>query len=237
LRNIALVLSGGTGTRLAGRLPKQYIALAGKPVLVHTLERLQRCEAVGGVIVAASPEWEAPILQWKEMFSLTKLLTVAPAGENRQLSIRNGLAAAERFMDGGELSGVIIQDAVRPLASAGLLTRLTEELREAPAVMPVLPVTDTVYTSRDGQWVDGLLDRSALRAGQAPEAFRYWPYWALYRDTPESVLCAMSGSCQLPYSAGWKVKMIPGEIGNIKVTYPGDLEICEKRLLEEGRGT
>jgi len=236
LKNIAVVLSGGTGTRLAGSLPKQYIELAGKPILVHTLERFECCEAVDGVVVAAAPEWKARILQWGEIFSLTKMLVVAPAGENRQLSIRNGLAAAERFMGGDELSGVIIQDAVRPLASVGLLTRLTEELRNAPAVMPVLPVTDTTYTSRDGQWVDGLLDRSALYAGQAPEAFRYWDYWALYRDTPEEILRAMSGSCQLPYSVGWKVKMIPGEPGNIKVTYSGDLEICEKRLLEEGEG-
>jgi len=236
LKNIALVLSGGTGARLGADIPKQYIELAGKPVLVHTLERLECCEAVDGVVVAAAPEWKAPILRWRETFSLTKMLAVAPAGENRQLSIRNGLAAAERSMDGDDLSGVIVQDAVRPLTGVGLLMRLVEELQNAPAVMPVLPITDTVYTSRDGQWVDGLLDRSSLYAGQAPEAFRYRPYWALYRDTPEDILNTMSGSCQLPYSAGWKVKMIPGEHGNIKVTYSGDLETCEKRLLEEGRG-
>jgi len=236
LKNIAVVLSGGTGARLGAELPKQYIELAGKPILVHTLERLERCEAVDGAVVAAAPEWKPRILQWKETFSLTKMAAVAPAGENRQLSIRNGLMTAERLMDRDELSGVIIQDAVRPMTSVKLLTRLVKELREAPAVMPALPITDTTYTSRDGQWVDGLLDRSALYAGQAPEAFRYWPYWALYRDAPEEILRTMSGSCQLPYSAGWKVKMIPGEHGNIKVTYSGDLEICEKRLKEEGRG-
>jgi len=213
-------------------IPKQYIKLVGKPVLVHTLEQFQRCEAVDGVIVTASPEWEAKILRWKEEFSLSKLLTVAPAGENRQLSIRSGLKAAERFMDSGELSGVIIQDAVRPLTSAELLSRLIVELKNTPAVMPVLPITDTTYTSRDGQWVDGLLDRSTLFAGQAPEAFRYWPYWALYRDTSIETLSTMSGSCQLPYSAGWKVKMIQGEQGNIKITYQEEVENCERLLRE-----
>lgn len=232
MKSVAVVLSGGTGSRLGGDIPKQYIELAGKPVIVHTLEQLQRCGAIDGVVVTASSMREKQILLWKEEFALTKLLAVALAGSNRQLSIRNGLLAAERFMDKNERSGVIIQDAVRPLASVELLTRLIEELKEAPAVMPALPIIDTTYTSRNGRWVDGLLDRSTLFAGQAPEAFRFWPYLELYRDTPLEELCAMSGSCQLPYSRGWQVKIIPGEQRSIKITYAEDLETCEKLLLE-----
>ena len=218
MRNIAVVLSGGTGSRMGADLPKQYIELAGKPVIVHTLERLEGCKAVESVVVTAAPKWKEEIYKWKEMFSLPKLLAVAPAGENRQLSIRNGLLAAEGFMDRDELSGVIIQDAARPLTSVELLDRLIVELKEAPAVMPALPITDTTYTSRDGQYVDGLLDRSTLFAGQAPEAFRFWPYLELYRDTPGEILSSMSGSCQLPYNQGWQVKIIPGEQGNVKIT-------------------
>ena len=210
MKNVALVLSGGTGDRMGGGTPKQYRTVAGKPVLVHTLERLERCSAIDGVFVIASPQWTDRILEWKEAFGLEKLLEAAPAGANRQLSIRNGLLAARRFMDGDEGAGVMIQDAVRPLTSVRLLEDLMENLREAACVMPVLPVTDTTYTSEDGRWVSGLLERSALYAGQAPEAFRYWPYLALYRDTPEAELSSMSGSCQLPYQAGWNVKMIPG---------------------------
>lgn len=236
MRNIAVVLSGGTGARIGMAIPKQYIELAGKPVIVYTLECLERCACVEGVIVAAAPEWRAEILRWKEKFSLTKLLGAAPAGTNRQLSIRNGLLTAEEFVDEDKLSGVIIQDAVRPLTSTELMTRLIEGLREAPAVMPALPITDTTYTSHDGQWVDGLLDRSTLFAGQAPEAFRYWPYLELYRDTPEETLCSMSGSCQLPYNRGWKVKIISGEQGNVKITYAGDLKTCEKLLTEGEKG-
>ena len=105
-------------------------------------------------------------------------------------------------------------------------------MREAPCGLPVTPVTDKIYTSRDGRWVDGLLDRSTLYAGQAPEAFRYQDYLRLYEQTPSEVLGTMSGSCQLPYGKGWKVRMIPGERDNIKITYPSDLEICERRLKE-----
>lgn len=233
MRNLALVLSGGTGTRLGAGVPKQYQTLAGKPVLVHTLERLQRCGAVDGVAVAAGRQWRDAIFKWKEAYSLTKIAAVVPAGADRQLSIKNGLRAMRDHMDTDPRSGVVIQDAVRPLTSVELLTRLVENLQEAPCVMPVLPVTDTTYTSRDGQWADGLLERSTLYGGQAPEAFHYWPYLTLYEETPEEELSAMSGSSQLPCRAGWRVKMIPGERTNIKITYAADLKICEL-LLEEG---
>lgn len=235
MKNIALVLSGGTGNRMGSGIPKQYQVIAGKPVLVHTLERVQACETVDGALVVASPQWADTILRWKEEFSLSKLLGIAPAGADRQLSIRSGLLAARELMDEDRKSGVIIQDAVRPLSSAALLTQLIENLQDAPCIMPVLPVTDTTYTSGNGQWVEGLLDRSTLYGGQAPEAFHYWPYLTLYRDTPADRLSAMSGSCQLPYSNGWRVKMIPGERENIKITYAADLKICELLLQEEAR--
>ena len=232
--NIALVLSGGTGARMGLEIPKQYCTIAGKPVIVHTLERFQRCAGVDFAVAVAAPEWEAQILEWKGAYGLTKLQAIAPAGLDRQMSIRNGLLAAKPLM-GEAPGGVVVQDAARPLTSPELLRRLLEGLEEAPAVMPVLPITDTTYTSRDGQWVDGLLDRSTLFAGQAPEAFHYWPYLKLYEETPTEVLGTMSGSCQLPYRRGWKVKMIPGDPGNLKITYAADLQACERKLSERER--
>ena len=229
--NIALALSGGSGTRLGSELPKQYWRIAEKPVIVHTLEQFERFESVEGVICVAAQEWSEQIWDWKKAYGLSKLWEIAPAGADRQQSIRNGLLAAKGFVQ-GEAAGVIVQDAARPLTSQDLLRRLTDGLKEAEAVMPVLPVTDTTYTSRDGQWVDGLLDRRTLFAGQAPEAFRYRPYSKLYEETPDEILRSMSGSCQLPYSRGWKVKMVPGDPENIKITYAADLKACERKLLE-----
>lgn len=229
--NAALILSGGSGSRMGTDIPKQYQVIMGKPVLVHTMEQFQACDAVDCVVVVATREWQEQIFQWKAEFGLTKLQTVAPAGENRQGSILNGLRALHPFLTGTK-DGVIVQDAVRPLTSAALIIRLLRGLQEAPCVLPVLPVTDTTYTSRDGQWVDGLLERSTLYAGQAPEAFHYQDYLRLYEGTPPEVLHRMSGSCQLPYSKGWRVKMIPGERSNIKITYPSDFKTCEKLLRE-----
>lgn len=211
--------------------PKQYQSVAGKPVIVHTLEQFERFQDVHHVFVAASPEWKEPIWEWKRVYGLSKLRKIALAGPDRQQSIRNGLLAAKPFMKEKQ-GGVMIQDAVRPLTSQALLARLIKGLEEAPAVMPVLPITDTAYASRDGQWVDGLLERRTLFAGQAPEAFHFWPYLRLYQETPLEILSAMSGSCQLPYSEGWKVKMIPGDLENLKITYPADLKACERKLLE-----
>lgn len=229
--NIALILSGGTGQRLVADTPKQYHLLLGKPVIVYTMEQFQRRDDIRYLFVTATHEWKEQILRWKDDYHLTKLCAVAPAGRDRQLSICSGLLAAKPFMTGIR-DNVIIQDAVRPLTSPALITRLLAGLQEAPSVMPVLPVTDTTYTSQDGQWADGLLERSALYGGQAPEAFHYHPYLHLYEETPPEELSAMSGSCQLPYKAGWNVKMVPGEQENIKITYPLDLKVCEMLLRE-----
>lgn len=232
--NIALVLSGGTGARMGEDIPKQYQMLAGKPVIVHTLEQFERFQEVEYVTVVALPEWKGRIWEWKREYGLSKLRLIAPAGPDRQQSIRNGLIAAKTLMKDAP-GGVIVQDAARPLTTRDLLARLIRGLKEAPAVMPVLPITDTAYISHDGQWVDGLLDRSTLFAGQAPEAFDYQSYLKLYEETPVEILSSMSGSCQLPYKKGWKVKMIPGDPENLKITYPADLKACDRKLLE-GRG-
>lgn len=215
-------------------IPKQYLELAGKPILVHTAEQLQACDLVDSIIVVAADEWRSEISRWKDRYALTKICGVAPAGENRQESILNGLLAG-RELSQGEQDGVLIQDAARPLTSNRLIRNLLEGLREAPAVMPALPVTDTVYASRDGKYVDGLLDRSVLYAGQAPEAFRYKKYLELYSSAAKEELRAASGSCQLPYQAGWNVKIIPGERDNMKVTYQEDIALCERILEERGR--
>lgn len=231
--NVALVLSGGNGTRVGVEPPKQYRIIAGKPVIVHTLEQFQTCGGIDFVIAVASSEWKPRILEWRNVYHLTKLREVAPAGPDRQQSILNGLLAARPFM-GENPGGVVVQEAVRPLTSQTLLLNLIQGLDEAPCVMPALPVTDTIYKSGDGKWVDGLLNRALLYAGQAPEAFHYQMYLKLCLETPEEELSAMSGSSQLPHSRGWKVKLIPGELDNFKITYPSDLEICEKKLSKGG---
>lgn len=231
--NVAIVLSGGSGKRMGTDIPKQYLSIAGKPVIVHTILQLQSCEEIEYIIVTAAGSWHDSIIEWREQYGLYKLREIAPAGADRQLSILNGLLAARPYMT-DETAGVLVQDAVRPMASRALIHRLLCELRGSPAVMPAVPVTDTVYASRDGVWVDGLMERSTLFAGQAPEAFRYWDYLKLYQETPIDELCSMSGSSQLPQSRGWRIKMVPGEQSNIKLTHPIDIDICEKLLQERG---
>lgn len=234
--NLAIILSGGTGLRMNTDTPKQYLSLAGKPILVYTTEQFQCCSLVDFIIIVAAKEWESTIWAWKEQFELSKVCAIALAGENRQESILNGLLMAQE-LSGSEQDGVIIQDAVRPLTSKILIQRLLEGLNESSAVLPVLPVTDTVYVSADGQNVGGLLERSSLYAGQAPEAFNYKKYLELYASATKTKLDSASGSCQLPYQAGWNVKMIPGERDNIKVTYQEDIAVCEQILQRKGRQT
>ena len=203
----------------------------GKPILVYTAAPFQDCPEIDHILVVAAEEWKEKILGWKVRFGLTKLRAVAPGGADRQESILNGLLAA-RDLSQSETDGAVIQDAARPLTSGKLIKRLLEGLSAAPCVLPAIPPADTVYASPDGQWVEGVLERSSLYAGQAPEAFNYRKYLELYQSTPPEIRSSLSGSCQLPFRAGWKVKIIPGEADNIKITYPMDLKLFQLILRE-----
>ena len=215
--------------RMGADIPKQYMELLGKPVLVHTAEQFQRCGLVEHIVIVAAREWEDRIWAWKERFGLSKLCALAPAGENRQRSILSGLLAARDLFE-SQGDGVIIQDAARPLTGDALIESLLEGLKEAPAVLPALPVTDTVYTSADGGRVDGLLDRSKLYAGQAPETFRLGKYYEANKRLFPDKIRDIHGSTEPAVLAGLDVVMIPGDERNIKITTRTDFEHACERL-------
>ena len=215
--------------RMGADIPKQYMELLGKPVLVHTAEQFQRCGLVEHIVIVAAREWEDRIWAWKERFGLSKLCALAPAGENRQRSILSGLLAARDLFE-SQGDGVIIQDAARPLTGDALIESLLEGLKEAPAILPALPVTDTVYTSADGGRVDGLLDRSKLYAGQAPETFRLGKYYEANKRLFPDKIRDIHGSTEPAVLAGLDVVMIPGDERNIKITTRTDFEHACERL-------
>ena len=119
---------------------------------------------------------------------------------------------------------VIIHDAVRPLVSESLISNCINTAKEHGGCMPVLPITDTVYQSKDGNTISSLLDRNTLFAGQAPEAFKLIEYYQLNASVSREELNSYKGTSEIAYKYGLTVKMISGDDGNFKITTPGDLD-------------
>ena len=238
----AIVLSGGTGSRAGFSIPKQYMEIEGKPLLAFTLERLGQVTDLAGIVIVADPAWqgyiadklrmaEAGSFSWeKNSYSGIKLLGFALPGENRQLSILSGLRFLKQYVaekEARELTDediVLVQDAARPLTSERLLEACFHLTAEEDGRMPVLPMKDTIYLSEDGHSISGLLDRSKLFAGQAPESFRFCKYLQANESLLPDRILKINGSSEPAMAAGMNIAMIPGEEGNFKITTAGDYQ-------------
>lgn len=230
--NIAIILAGGTGVRLGGCLPKQYIEVCGKPVLLYCLEKFERHARIDKIIIVAAEEWQAVISGWVERTGVGKFSGFAPAGSSRQHSIVNGLRKAQQ-LGAAEQDAVIIHDAARPNVSQQQISQCLDSLCDYDGAMPVLPVKDTVYLSENGEQITSLLNRDALYAGQAPEAFRFGRYLAIHTGMTETELALVRGSSEIAYRKGFKIRLFPGDEHNYKITTAEDLD----KFIREAGGT
>ncbi len=219
---VALIVASGRGQRFGADRPKQYQPLAGRPVLRHSLERFcghPRVDRVRAVIHA----------QDRELYDLTArgldLLTPAEGGPTRQDSVRLGLES----LSGTPPDVVLIHDGVRPLADGALIDRVLDALDHHRAVLPALPVTDTLKRVA-GAFVLGTVERSGLHRAQTPQGFAYQPILAAHRATAGAEL---TDDVAVAEAAGLRVATVAGDEANLKITEPADLARAE--LLLGGR--
>lgn len=227
----AIVLSGGTGTRTGADMPKQYVKVNGHMMVTYALEPVLRSGCIDKVCIVCADEWKNEILNDVRAAGLdeVKIMGFAKPGDTRQLSILNGMTyiieevKKTGFGDTGE-DTVLIHDAARPFLTEELIGRCYEALCGYDGVMPVLPMKDTVYLSNDGKNISGLIDRSTVFAGQAPELFRLKPYYEANISLLPDEIYKINGASEPAVMAGMKIAMIRGDEKNVKVTSAGDLE-------------
>lgn len=223
--NMAILLSGGAGIRIHRDVPKQYIRIGGRMLVTYALEPLLDSPFIDAVQIVAVGEWRERILADAEGAGLNtgKITGFAVPGRNRQDSIRNGLKSI-LCQNGSGADTVLIHDAARPLLKGKLIEECYGALAGHDGVMPVLPMKDTVYLSRDGKRAEELLERSCLYAGQAPELFDLKKYVQANRMLSPAGLMKIRGSAEPAILAGMDIAMIPGDEGNFKVTTEADLQ-------------
>lgn len=226
--NYAILLSGGTGTRTGADMPKQYVRVNGHMMVTYALKPVLDSGHVDKVYVVCADEWREDMIRDVEAAGLDakKIAGFAQPGDTRQLSILNGLKLIMEEI-ASESDNVLIHDAARPFLTVDMLDRCYKAMNEdagIDGVMPVLPMKDTVYISEDGENISGLIDRSTLFAGQAPELFRLELYYeANVSLLPDDIL-KINGASEPAVMAGMKISMIPGDERNVKVTSAEDLE-------------
>ncbi|MBO4406363.1 MAG: 2-C-methyl-D-erythritol 4-phosphate cytidylyltransferase [Clostridia bacterium] len=231
IKNCVILLSGGVGARLGDPIPKQYIPVKGKPVLLYTMEAVERCPAIDAILVVCAPEYEETVKSLAAENGIRKFIGCAPAGKNRQRSADNGLFEIERR---GGCENLIVHDAVRPFVNDRILSDGLEKLREYEAALAAIPTRDSCYKSADGKVMEGPLDRSVIYRGQTPEFFRYESYLRAVRASSDEELDRVTGSAAVAMLRGIRVALSLGEERNFKITTPEDLARFRREIGERG---
>ena len=224
--NVALVLAGGTGSRLGADIPKQYLMCGGRMVIDYCLETLDESAYIDSIWVVADVVWQDHIKK------VGKLAGYALPGKNRQLSVYNGLMSISRAY-GEEDVNVLIHDAARPFLTGELIQKCIEALSGHDGVLPVLPMKDTVYYSDNGNTITSLIRRENVYAGQAPELFRLKPYIQANESLMPDDIMNINGSSEPAVMAGMDIVMIPGDESNYKITTKSDYDRFEQRIMRE----
>ena len=221
---VALVVAAGRGTRLGAALPKQYLPLAGKPLLRYSLETLARHPAISGVRVVFNPDDRG---HYEAASRGLHLLPPVAGGAARQDSVRLGLESLESVA----AERVLIHDGARPFLDAATIDRVLGALDAAPGAIPALPLRDTVKRGAAGI-VAETVDRTSLWRAQTPQGFHYRPILAAHRAAAGSDL---SDDAAVAERAGLAVRLVAGSEENFKVTTADDLLQAE-RLIAARQG-
>lgn len=217
---IALIVAAGRGTRLGAALPKQYLPLAGEPLLRHAIRALATHRRISGVRAVIHPDDRG---RYEDAARGIEVLPPVPGGAQRQDSVRLGLESLADL----DPELVAIHDGARPFLEAGLIDRVLDAAEVATGAIPALPVADTIKRGRDGRIVE-TVDRSHLWRAQTPQVFRFREILAAHRAAAGLEL---SDDAAVAERAGLAVTLVAGSESNLKVTTPEDLLRAESLLL------
>lgn len=228
--NIAIIAAAGTGSRMASDRPKQFLELAGTPIIFHTLKPFEQCDSIQEVIVVLPPEESAAFLAQAGKHGLRKLARVVPGGATRADSVKRGLMAVRSAT--AEI--VAVHDGVRPFVTVAEIDQTVEAARRDGAAILTTPVTDTIKLVTEGTEDDVIvktLERRSLRHALTPQCFRYELLRQAY-DQADVFDPAFTDESALVERLGHKVTAVAGSPRNIKITTPRDLLIAETFLNE-----
>jgi 2-C-methyl-D-erythritol 4-phosphate cytidylyltransferase len=227
MRTLAIILAGGAGKRMGAATNKQFLLIDNKPIIVHTLQIFEECRAVDGIYLVVNQK-DLPLIQEEilETYRFNKILKLVIGGRLRQDSVRNGLEAIEKPCD-----IVIIHDGARPFVSPSFIDKGIFLMEMFDAVIPALPVKDTIkIVSKEG-FVQKTLERDSLWHVQTPQTFKYDLITKAYREGVAKKLYGYDDATFLE-NMGKKVKVIEGSPYNIKITTPEDLIIARGMLSQ-----
>ena len=231
---IGAIVAGGTGTRMGdSKVPKQFLDLAGKPIIVHTAEKFLVSPVIDYVVIGVHPDWVDYMddLHRKYLHSDPAVRIVA-GGPLRNDTIHNIIEGAKAAFPVDADTIFVTHDAVRPFVSLKVIEENVRAAGQYGACDTVTAATDTIVRSSDGTSITQMPPRSEMYQGQTPQSFRYGIFQEIYADMTAEELAAATDVCTLFFLRDKPVHLVSGSTSNFKITYPFELKMA-RCMLEE----
>lgn len=228
MANIALLIAGGSGNRMHQDIPKQFITVNERPVIIYTLEAFENHPEIDVIAVVCIGGWEQVLWAYAKQFNITKLKYVIPGGENGQASIRSGVYELEKYFTYEDI--VLIHDAIRPMISAEIISDCISKTMQYGNAITVIPCAEAMLQTENGVVSDKSYPRNQLKRTQTPQGFHLGPICELHRKALEAGITNSVASCTLMIEMGETVYFSAGSEKNIKLTTVEDIDIFKALL-------
>ncbi|SFB21076.1 MULTISPECIES: 2-C-methyl-D-erythritol 4-phosphate cytidylyltransferase [unclassified Bacillus (in: firmicutes)] len=230
----AEILAGGKGTRMGNmNMPKQFLTLNDKPIIIHTIEKFMLNSKFDKILIVSPNEWinyTKDII--KKYIGNNDLLVVVEGGRDRNESIMNGIQYITDNFVLNDDDIIVTHDAVRPFLTHRIIEENIEYALQNGAVDTVISAIDTIVESEDGIYISDVPRRDMMYQGQTPQSFQIKKLVELYTALTDTQKEILTDACKIFTINGEKVKLVQGEVFNIKITTPFDLKVANAFLQE-----
>lgn len=227
---IAIVIAGGSGRRMGQSIPKQFINVNDKPVIIYTLESFQRHPQIDAIEVVCIDGWHDVLRAYSQQFGITKLKWIVSGGESGQESIRNGVFALEDKLSPDDI--VIIHDGIRPLVEEEVLSDVIVKCRQYGNAVTSMPYNEQIFVIDDDISTTKYIPRETLRRVATPQAYKFGKLdWAYHEAFEKKIgIYGSSYTNTMMVELGERLYFAAGSDKNIKLTTQDDLELFKGYL-------
>ncbi|EFV35032.1 Putative 2-C-methyl-D-erythritol 4-phosphate cytidylyltransferase 2 [Gemella morbillorum] len=230
------ILAGGTGTRMGiSNMPKQFLDLGNKPIIIHTIEKFLLEPEIEKIVVGVHEDWisHAEDLVEEYISTFKDRIIIVAGGSDRNTTIENIIKAIDDYKELTDEDIVITHDSVRPFITLRIIKDNIRLAKECDAVDTVVEAVDTIVESTNGEYITNIPNRAHYYQGQTPQSFRCKDFLNLYNSLTSEEKQILTDACKIFVIKGKEVALAKGEYSNLKITTVTDLKIAKSMLEDE----
>ena len=226
IKNILLLMMGGSGTRFGADIPKQYIEVDGIPIFAYILKKYGMMKEIDEIVIVSNKDWLEFANDWAKKCNLKAEYHVVEGGQTRSESVFNGLKEISKFASDEDV--ILIHDATHPYVDVQGTCDVINAVNEHGAATLGVFQYDTVYRMNEEHFIEAVVPRQKIVVGASPEAFRFKDIYNIYANSSEEEFEKMTSAGAIAIAHGIDMKVIQADVINLKITYQNDMKVFKK---------